>query len=70
MDGISNSHQVMWVHVVSRQILTAWNDDPDKVHEEVVPPKVIRLWSAVGQSFMIVIKHACGVVEDVSIDLA
>lgn len=49
--------------------LTAGYYDPDEVHEEVVPPKVICLGPAVRYSFIIVIEHASRVVEDVAVDL-
>ena len=50
--------------------LTAWNNDPDEVHEEIVNPEIIRFWSAITKTLMIEVEHACGVVEDVSVDLA
>lgn len=50
--------------------LTTGNDNPDKVQEKVVKPKIISLWPTVGEPFVIVIKHACRIVQNVAIDLA
>lgn len=51
-------------------VLTSRNDDPDGVHGEVVEPKVVSLWPAVADLVEIVVKHAGGIVEDVSVYLA
>ena len=48
---------------------TARDDDPDEVHEEVVTPEVIRFWSAIRETLVIVVKHARSVVEDVAVYL-
>jgi hypothetical protein len=50
-------------------VLTTWDNDPNKVHEKIVPPEVVGFWSAVCKTFVIVIKHACSIVEDVAVDL-
>ena len=48
---------------------TTRNNNPDEVHEEIIHPKVVCFWAAVRDVFIIVIKHACCIVQDVSIDL-
>ena len=50
--------------------LTAGYHNPDEVHEEIVPPEVIRFWPTVCQTLNVMIKHARSIVENVSIDLA
>lgn len=50
--------------------LTSRNDNPEKVHEEVVAPEVVGLWSRVGDAQVVVVEHAGGVVQDVAVDLA
>lgn len=55
--------------IYSGHVLTAWDDDPNKVHEEVIPPEVVRFWSAVCKAFVIVIEHTRSVIEDVAINL-
>lgn len=54
----------------SGHVLTAWDDDPDEVHEEIISPEVVRFWSAVCKTFVVVIEHACSVIEDVAVYLA
>lgn len=51
-------------------LLTTGNDDPNEIQEKVVKPKVISLWPAVGQSLVVMVKHACRVVKNVAIYLA
>lgn len=43
-------------------ILTERNDDPDEVHEEVIPPEIVCLWTAVGHPIKIVVKQTGGIV--------
>jgi hypothetical protein len=50
--------------------LTTGDNNPDEVHEEVVAPEVIWLWSAIGETSVVVVKHASGVVEYVTVYLA
>ena len=59
-----------WTRSLRRSTLTAGDDDPDEIHEEVVAPKVVRFWSTVCKTLMVVIKHAGSVVKDISVDLA
>lgn len=49
--------------------LTPWYYYPYKVHEKVVTPKVVRLWPAVCNAFVIEVKHARRVVEDIAVNL-
>jgi hypothetical protein len=42
--------------------LTTRNDDPNKIHEKVVKPKVVSFGSAIGESLVVMIEHACRVV--------
>ena len=42
--------------------LTARDDDPDKVHEEIVDPEIIGFGPAVGNALMVVIEHASRVI--------
>ena len=49
--------------------LTARDDNPDKIHEEIVAPKVVWLRSGIIETFMIKVEHAGGVVEDVTVYL-
>ena len=50
--------------------LTTWYHDPDEVHKDIVHPEIIRFWTTVRQAFVIVIKHARGIVKNISINLA
>ena len=38
-------------------ILTSRNNNPDKIHEDEVKPKVISLGPAVGQVLVVMVKH-------------
>lgn len=49
--------------------LTAGYYYPYKVHEKVVTPKIICLWPAVCNAFVIEIKHTRRIVEDVTVNL-
>ena len=50
--------------------LTPRNDDPDEIEEKVVEPKVIGLWPPMGEPFVVMIKHACRVVQNIAVDLS
>jgi len=50
--------------------LTAGENHPDEVHEEIVEPKVKELWATVGNLLVIVIEHASGIVEDEAVNLS
>lgn len=50
--------------------LTAWDDDPYEVHEDIVTPKIVSLWSAISETFVIMVKHARRIVENVAINLS
>lgn len=50
--------------------LTAWNDDPDEIHEDIIPPEVVRFWSAVREPFVVMIKRVRGIIKYVPVDLA
>ena len=50
--------------------LTAWENHPDKVHEEVVTPKVQKLRSAVSNLLVVVVEHAGSIVEYKTINLS
>lgn len=56
--------------VKNHEALTTGNDNPNKIHEKVIEPKVVSLRSAIGESLMIMIEHACRVVQNVAINLA
>lgn len=49
--------------------LTAWEYCPNKVHKEIVDPKVQKLWPAVCDAFIIVVEHAGCIVENETINL-
>ena len=49
--------------------LTAWYDNPDKVHEEVISPEIISFRTAICEPLMVVVKHAGGIVQDVAVYL-
>jgi hypothetical protein len=50
--------------------LTARENHPDEVHEEVISPEVQKLRSRVCDLRIVVIEHAGCVVEDQTVDLA
>jgi len=50
--------------------LTAREDHPDEVHEEVIAPEVEKFRSRVCDLRIVVIEHAGGIVENQSINLA
>ena len=50
--------------------LTAWENHPDEVHEEIVEPKVKELWTAIGNLFVVVVEHAGGIIEDEAVNLS
>lgn len=50
--------------------LTAWENHPNEVHEEVISPKVEKFRSRVRDLSVIVIEHAGCIVEDQAVDLA
>ena len=50
--------------------LTSWYHNPDEIHEEIISPEVIRFWPTVCKALGIMIKHARGIVKNISIDLA
>lgn len=52
-----------------RKALTTGYNDPDKVHEEVVTPEIIRLGPAICDAFVVMIKHAGCIVKDISVNL-
>ena len=58
------------VYSVQYPPLTARDDNPDKVHEEIIAPEIVCFWPAVCKTLVIVIKHTSCVVEDVAVDLA
>ena len=49
--------------------LTARYYNPDEVHEEIIPPEVIRFWATVCQTLAVMIEHARSIVKNVSIYL-
>ena len=50
--------------------LTTRYDHPDKVHEEIIKPKVVCLRSAVGYVLVVMVEHAGGKVEHQAIHLS
>lgn len=50
-------------------ILTAGEDHPDEVHEKVVDPEVQELRSAICDTLVVMVEHACGIVEDEPVNL-
>lgn len=60
MDGIGTKKNIK---------LTTRNDNPDKIQEKVVKPKVIRFRPAICEPFMVMIEHARSIVENIAIDL-
>ena len=49
--------------------LTTRYNNPDEVHEEIVEPEVVRLWPAVRETLVVMIKHAGSIVQNVAIYL-
>ena len=49
--------------------LTAWEDHPDKVEEKVVSPKIVSLWSEVGDALEPVVEETGGIVQYETIEL-
>ena len=49
---------------------TARYDDPDEIHEEIVAPEIVSFGATVGQPFVVVVKHAGCVVQNITVDLA
>jgi hypothetical protein len=47
----------------------AWYDNPDEVHEDEVEPEIVCFRTTVAEVFVVVVEQACGVVEDVSVNL-
>lgn len=39
-------------------VLTSGHDDPDEIHQDVVQPKVVSLWSTVGPFLDVVVEQA------------
>ena len=50
--------------------LTTRYDDPEKIHEKVIHPKIVRLWTAVIDTFEIKIEHTGGIVQNVAVELS
>jgi hypothetical protein len=50
--------------------LTAGEDHPNEVHEEIIDPEVQELRSAICNALIIMVKHACSIVEDETVYLA
>ena len=50
--------------------LTAWENHPDKVHEEIIPPEIQKFGSRICDLCVVVIEHAGCIVEDQTVDLA
>ena len=42
--------------------LTARYNNPNKIHEKVVEPEVVGFRPAVRETFVVMIKHACGII--------
>lgn len=42
--------------------LTRWDNDPDKVHGEVIKPEIVSFWPTVTEAVIVVVEHACGIV--------
>ena len=51
------------------QKLTCWYHNPNKVHEEVVAPKVIRFRPAIIKALVVEVEHAGSIIEDVAVEL-
>jgi len=50
--------------------LTAWDDDPDEVHEEKVAPEIVGFRPTICQVLVVMVEHAGGIVENIAINLA
>jgi hypothetical protein len=50
--------------------LTAGEDHPYEVHEEIIAPEVQELRSAICDAFIVVVEHTRSIVEDEPIYLA
>jgi hypothetical protein len=50
--------------------LTAWENHPDKVHEEIIPPEIQKFGSRICDLCVVVIEHAGCIIEDQTVDLA
>lgn len=50
--------------------LTAWNDNPDKIHEKEVEPEIVSFRPAIRQILVVMIEHAGSVVENQAVNLA
>jgi len=57
-------------HVLVPTQLTARNDDPEPIHQNIVSPEVVRLWSRVADVIAVVIEDAGRVVKHVAVELA
>lgn len=49
---------------------TEWDNDPDKIHQEIVYPEVVRFGTAIWQISRIVIKEACCVIQRIPVEMA
>jgi hypothetical protein len=50
--------------LTEREELTARENHPDEVHEEVVTPEIEKFWPRICDVLVVVIEHAGGIVED------
>ena len=50
--------------------LTAWEDHPEEVHEEVVTPEVQKFRATVDDILVVEIECVSGIVQDEAVDLA
>jgi len=50
--------------------LTPGNYNPEKVHEKIIPPKVVRVGPRVLDVGAVKVEHTCGVVKDKAVKLA
>jgi hypothetical protein len=50
--------------------LTAWNDNPDEIHEKEIKPEIVSLGSAIRHVFVVMIEQAGSVIENKAIYLA
>lgn len=49
---------------------TEGNDDPDKIHQEIIHPEVIGFRAAVGPLVDVVIEEAGGVIQRIAVEMA
>jgi len=63
-------HTISYSVSVEKLELTAWEDHPDEIHKEIITPEIQKLRSAVCNLLVIVIEHACSIVEDQAVNLA